>query len=109
MHPEADVWSTVAAQTDLQLGERLNQFSHIVESKKKALIELESQLWDRVGQLAGAFDTREFNWPSEEDQDVEQREQKEAQIEKLLLQSSVVTNAMNQEFVFIPQEMRERM
>ena len=44
MHPEIadDVWGAIASQTNLELGSRLDQFSQIVETKKKALAILET-------------------------------------------------------------------
>ena len=53
LHPEIadDVWEVVSSQTNLELGDRINQFQQVVETKKKALSLLETDLWNKLSTL----------------------------------------------------------
>ena len=37
-----DVWGCIATQTNIDLGDRVAQFQHLVNTKKKALVHLET-------------------------------------------------------------------
>ena len=53
LHPEIadDVWMAVSSQTNLELGDRINQFKHVIETKKKALQLVETDLWNKLSTL----------------------------------------------------------
>lgn len=69
-HPEVadDIWGAVASQTNLELGGRLEKFRTIVETKKKALSSIETDLWNRLAELE-VVPAGEVHWPSEHEQE----------------------------------------